>query len=116
VKSASAAVEQFGKACEASYPLGCLDAGRLYLEGGAGLEVDREVAAVHLDKACAASVAEACTLADTARTAPGPGVVGPQQKGCCDAGGDGPAGPLLLVLVVMLSVRGRTRRRARGTR
>lgn len=116
VKSPAAAAELFVKACEASHPLGCLDAGRLYLEpGGPGLDANREVAAVHLDKACAASVAEACRLAETARTDPGPGVVGPQGKGCCDAGGEGAPGSALLTLAVALLIGGR-RRRARDTR
>jgi len=110
VKSPATAADLFVKACDASLPIGCLDAGKLYLvPGGEGLTANREVAAVHLDKACAASIAEACRLAETARTDPGPGVVGPKAKGCCDTGGAGAPGSAALALLVLVLARRRRR-------
>jgi uncharacterized protein (TIGR03382 family) len=110
VKSPDEAVALFVKSCDENYVIGCLDAGRMYLAepGYEGIKRDPAIAKVTLDKACAASLNEACTLAAKAASG-GPGVVGPKAKGCCDTGG-GPSGaiPGLLVLALVL----RRRRRA----
>jgi len=102
IKDAKAAAALFVQACEGYDPLGCLDGGRLYLAGAPGLPPDRERAAVQLDKACAANVAEACRLAEQAR-ASAAGTVR-RSWGCsCDAG-DAAAPPWLLVALVAVAI------------
>jgi TPR repeat protein len=113
VKNPDAAVKLFVEACDANYPMGCLDAGRMYLgePGYEGVPPDLAVAAVTLDKACSANVVIACTLADKARTGPTPGPVKKTAKGCCDSGGG--AGAAIPGVLVMLALIG-SRRRRRG--
>lgn len=111
VKDAKAAAALFVEACAGYDPLGCLDAGRLYVDGAEGLAPDRELAAVQLDKACAANVAEACKLAQTARTGGAtPGTVQAKGSGCACNGGGGATGAALAALVLLAL--GRQRRRA----
>jgi TPR repeat protein len=104
LKDPDKAVKLFVQACEANYPMGCLDAGRMYLAepGSEGITPDKQVAALNLDKACAANVAEACALADKARGA-GPNPITKTQKGCCDTGqgGFGAIVPGLIVLLLL---------------
>ncbi|MCA9675404.1 MAG: sel1 repeat family protein, partial [Myxococcales bacterium] len=87
VKDAAKAAELFVTACDGYDPLGCLAAGRLYMgtdvDAGA-LPPNPELAAVQLDKACAANVAVACRLAEEAHTGrPGAKLpLGPKKGGC----------------------------------
>lgn len=113
VKDPKVAAELFVKACEGYDPLACLDAGRMYLgePGSEGLEPNPEIAAVTLDKACAANVVEACTLAAKARSG-GTKVPMAAKKGsgcACDAGERPEAGGLLLLALVGLLARRRRR-------
>ncbi len=118
MKDAKQAAELFVQACAGYDPLGCLDAGRLYLGQGvdpAELAPNPELAAVQLDKACAANVAEACKLAQSARGGGAAAKVPLTAKkgGCaCDAGGADPLAPGLPWLAVMLL--GLRRRRPRA--
>lgn len=113
LKSAEKAAEIFTQACDAYLPLGCLDAGRMYmgLPGSEGLTPDMPRASVQLDKACAANVVEACTLATQAKGGgPKPGVVQPGARGCgCQSGGE----PGTFGLAALLLAFGLRRRRAR---
>lgn len=115
MKNPTAAAEVFVQACDAYLPLGCLDAGRMYL-GAEGLEADYPRAKVQLDKACAANVFEACTLASDAKAGPRAAVVGPRARGCCqtgEGGGDGVVPTILLSAALFVATR---RRRARARR
>ncbi len=111
VVSAEKAADLFVKACDANLALGCLDAGRMYM-GVPGFEAKTDVAVVHLEKACAANVGEACKLAEQAKAPQTPGVVGKPKTGCCDAGSS-PGGGVALALGVLGLIVGRRRRRAR---
>lgn len=122
VKDAAKAAELFVKACEGYDPLGCLDAGRLYLGHGVedgSLPRNPELAAVQLDKACAANVGEACKLADEARGKGGGGdatvPLTPKKGGCaCDTGSSSPSVEhLLWMLALVWGIRRHGRRRRR---
>ncbi len=109
LKSATKAAEVFVTACEANSPLGCLDAGKLYLDGGEGLAADANNAKVNLDKACAANVVEACTLSGAGPKTP-PGQVKPGAKGCaCQGSGADPGSFMLVGFVALFFVRRRRR-------
>jgi len=112
MKSATEAAKLFVQACEAYLPLGCLEAGRMYLgkPGSEGLTADYALAKVQLDKACAANVVEACALAEQALLGPSAGAV--QKHGCCQTGG-GPAGSGAITVLVLLALTAGRKRRAR---
>jgi TPR repeat protein len=108
------AAEQFAAACDGYDPLGCLEAGKMYL-GDQGIPANYEEAKVRFERACIAGLDAGCTGAATAkaklgggggRTGPGPDPI--KKKGTCACeGGVDPAGLLLLFAVAALLFRRR---------
>ncbi len=66
VAAPAKAVEYFAAACDGYDPLGCLNAGVMYM-GKSGLDADYEAANVRFSRACAAGIADACTRAEAAK-------------------------------------------------
>jgi len=110
VKDDKKAAELFVEACEGYDPLGCIDAGRLYVAGGVGLDANVDLAVAQFKKACAANVAEACKLQQDALTGGKKVPLTKTKGGCaCETGGGASGGLLLLFAIVGLAL-GRRRR------
>jgi hypothetical protein len=118
VKNPAKALELFDKSCDGYDPLGCREAGLTYM-GDRGTPANYEAAAVRFDRACAAGLADSCSLAATARdklAAPPevppkvPATVQPKRCGCSADSTDGAAGMALLAAFALL---GAVRRRRR---
>src|SRR5207248_971896 len=103
VKDPVKALEWRTKACEGFEPLGCISAGKqLRLSSKPD---DKERARVYFERACAAGVADGCTLG-TAKAAAA--VATPH--GCC--GGESAPGARTGLALVVLAITLRRRRRS----
>ena len=122
VKSGSKALEHFSAACDGYDPLGCIEAGKLLLgTADPDVKANYELATVRLNRACAAGIERACTLANEAKhrtktgsdttpspkPKPGGPITAQPPKGCCETGRARPSSLILFVLVLAFATRAR---------